>query len=129
MVKKILYLIIVTTIAGCAPQSPTLRSIDLNEAQAMIQKHSPDLVILDVRTPKEFADGHLTSAIHINFYAGDFQDKLLKYDPGKTYLVYCQHGARGKKTLKLMKKLGFKNVYNLSGGFSKWNDQGFPFEH
>lgn len=108
------------------PRSGTIRHMSLVEARKLIDKAPQDLVILDVRTPKEFDDGHLVGAKNENIYLGAFDKNLAQYDKNKTYLVYCQTGGRGKQALKKMRELGFKNVYHLYGGYEAWVAKGLP---
>lgn len=107
-------------LTGCPEQG-----IEIAAAQELIRQRQ-DLVLLDVRTPKEFDAGHLAGAVNENFHAGEFEQKLARFDRAKTYLVYCQSGARSRKTLALMQRLGFKQVYMLGGGIERWQAQGQP---
>lgn len=77
----------------------------------------PDFVVLDVRTPGEYAARHIRGAIDLDFYAADFSARLDALDKEKTYLVYCRTGARSGVTYGLMRGLGFREVQNMLGGF------------
>jgi len=98
------------------------------QAWSMIQenKGNPNFVILDVRTPKEFFAGRVEGAVNLDFYALDFNKKLGKLDPSKTYIVYCRSGARSAAAQKVMFKMGFKKVYNMLGGILDWKKAGLP---
>jgi len=87
---------------------------------------SPDFVILDVRTPEEFAGGHIEVAINLDYYAITFDDVLNILDKNRAYLVYCRSGVRGGKTLALMAKLQFREAYNMLGGITAWQAAGLP---
>jgi len=89
-----------------------------------IQK--PGVVLIDVRTPEEYATGHIAGAININFYDPTFQEKLNKLDKTATYDIYCHSGNRSGKTLPLMQSLGFTHVQDLSGGITAWTSGGKP---
>lgn len=80
-------------------------------------EHYPDAVILDVRTPEEFAGGALPGALHLNYLGDDFIDRLLCLDRDKTYFVYCRTSRRSTRTCVLMKNSGFTRVYNLESGW------------
>lgn len=108
------------------PRSGPIRHMSLVEARKLIEKAPKDLVILDVRTPKEYDDGHLVGAKNENIYLGAFDKNLAQYDKDKTYLVYCQTGGRGKQALKKMRDMGFKTVYHLYGGYEAWVGKGLP---
>jgi len=104
------------------------KNITPRETYTLIQKNkrNPDFVILDVRTPAEFADEHIENAINLDFYSETFKDDLNKLDKTKTYLIYCRTGSRGESSLAIMKELGFREVYNISGGIAGWKAEGLP---
>lgn len=110
-----------------AMDAQKLIHLEPHEAHDLIQAHrdNPDFVILDVRTPAEFAEGHLANAININFYANTFERELSQLDRDKIYLIYCRRGVRSDRTLRLMQALGFQRVYNLLGGTVRWQQAGF----
>ena len=85
-------------------------------------------VVLDVRTPKEYADGHIAGAVNLDFYAPDFEAKVAKLDKDKTYLVHCAAGVRSAKACDKMGKLNFPKLYNLEGGFKAWEKAGKEVE-
>jgi rhodanese-related sulfurtransferase len=106
-------------------QTQQFGDITPKEAHTLIQKYQndPDFVILDVRTPGEFAQGHLENAVNIDYYSKTFRDKLGELDRQKAYLVYCRTGNRSGRTLQIMKKQNFRKVYNMTGGIVQWNAQ------
>ena len=116
--------------AGPKPDQQTSPALEVTpeQAWAMIQqnKNNPRFVILDVRTPKEFFQGHIAKAINIDFYSLSFNQELEKLDPAKTYLVYCLSGGRSRAAQKVMLKMGFKKVYNMTGGILAWSKKGLP---
>ena len=80
-------------------------------------------IILDVRTTKEYNSGHIENAIHINYYKPKFKKKLSQFNRNKNILVYCKSGVRSTNTIKMLKKLGFKKIYDLEGGIDNWKKQ------
>jgi len=88
------------------------------------QKLNEDInkVLLDVRTPGEYNDGHIPNSILMNIYESTFVDDIQKLDRNKNYYLYCRSGNRSHHAGQLMKRLGFKNVYNLSSGIIDWNE-------
>ena len=81
-------------------------------------------VVLDVRTPVEVADGIIPNAIHIDIFKGQgFINEVQQLDKTKTYFVYCKAGGRSGQACAVMNQLGFKNTYNLLGGFSEWQGE------
>lgn len=84
------------------------------------------VLLLDVRTAEEVAQGQIKGAINLDFYSADFSQKLAALDPSKPVLVYCSAGKRSMQAAEMMQKLGFKTVTNLEGGLSPWTQAGFP---
>ncbi|MBK8469654.1 MAG: rhodanese-like domain-containing protein [Candidatus Phosphoribacter sp.] len=84
----------------------------------------PGTVLLDVRTPAEFADGHLAGAINIDVSAADFSTKVGALAKGVPYAVYCRTGSRSGNALSIMKGLGFTSAYHLDGGITSWSSAG-----
>ena len=77
-------------------------------------------VLVDVRTPEEFAAGHLDNATNINWYDTDFADRFKAIDKDKTIYVYCKMGVRSLKAQEKLKSLGYQHVVNLEGGYDAW---------
>ena len=102
--------------------------ISAQEAEVLIQKNKedPNFTILDIRTPTEFESGHIEGAINTDYYITSFSNDLDTLDKEKTYLVYCRTGNRTGRTMPLMKKLQFKEVYHMSGGIVQWKQQEYP---
>jgi rhodanese-related sulfurtransferase len=75
-------------------------------------------VLIDVRTPAEFAGGKVKGAVNMDIYSPNFAASIDKLDKSKTYFVYCRSGARSGQACNLMAERGFENLYNLSGGIS-----------
>lgn len=92
----------------------------IDQAAFEKQMKGKDVVILDVRTADEVKGGYIPGAVNIDIYAADFQDRVKKLDKNKTYLVYCRSGARSTNAGNFMVASGFKQVYNLKGGFMGW---------
>jgi rhodanese-related sulfurtransferase len=106
------------------------RQVSAAEAHKLILEHKndPDFIVLDVRTPEEFAQGHLPekTPMNLDFYAPDFRERLAQLDREKTYLVYCRTGHRSGETVNFMKELGFRRVYDLQGAFSRGRARVYP---
>ncbi len=76
--------------------------------------------LIDVRKPEEFAAGKLEGAINLNFYDKDFNEQIAKLDKDRPVFIYCKSGGRSGKSTKIMSKMGFKEVYDLEGGYDGW---------
>lgn len=108
------------------PTGEGIRLVSVSDAASIQDNPSEDLVILDVRTPEEFAEGHLDGAIMIDFYRDDFAEQLAELDPDVPYLLYCRSGNRSGQTTALMNSLGFTDVADVDGGIVGWLDAGLP---
>lgn len=105
------------------------QAIEIVKKDAAAAKADPKkqpLTVLDVRTPKEYAKGHIAGATNIDFNGDSFKEALAKLDKSKPYLVHCAAGGRSAKTRELMKSLGFKNIIHLDGGLTAWQKAGGP---
>ena len=79
-----------------------------------------DVQLIDVRTPEEFAEGHLLHAININVNGDSFDSITAKLDKEKPIMVYCKMGGRSAKAASNLKQQGFKNISDLDGGITSW---------
>lgn len=112
-----------TQISGCN-SNDNIISVSAPEFDKEIKVDSVQL--LDVRTPQEYAEGHIDGALNINVQSDDFRrmaEKELSKDT--TILVYCRSGRRSMDAAKILTKLGYK-VVNLKGGIIEWKEDGLP---
>ena len=95
--------------------------ISMDEAVAMMEAET-DYIILDVRTPEEFAEKHIPNAINVpNETIGeDAVPELPKED--QLILVYCRSGNRSKQAAKKLAEIGYTNVYEF-GGINDWKGE------
>ena len=90
-------------------------------------RESDDLVIIDVSTSQEYEALHLQRAINVSLLSRFFKARMDIMNKSKTYVVYCKVGGRSKIAQKLMVRLGFQKVYNITGGTLLWEEEGLPF--
>ena len=95
-------LVSVGVLAGVTACS-TPEKVDMSQVTAVI----------DVRTPEEFAEGHLDGALNLNIEGSSFAADIAKLDPAGTYVVYCRSGNRAGKAVTAMQQIGIANVSNL----------------
>ncbi|MEY2924434.1 MAG: thioredoxin [Bacteroidota bacterium] len=91
-------------------------------------KAPSEKVLLDVRTPEEFALNHIPGANNLNVNASDFEEQIKTLDKSTEVFVYCKSGSRSSDAKKKLEKLGFARVYDLEGGILAWQSQGKPVE-
>lgn len=99
---------------------------DVAEAARLIE--GKRVAVLDVRTPKETAAGRIAGATLLDFLDPEFEQKLGTLDRDKTWLVLCASGGRSTKALAAFRRLGFKAVVHLDGGFNAWQKDGKAVE-
>ena len=122
--KKVIALIAsVLLMAGCSSSSS---AIDLSVTEFSGKVAEAGVITLDVRTPGEFAEGHIEGAQLIDFQSGNFENEISSLDKNATYAVYCRSGNRSGQAVKVMHDAGFHNVYNLNGGVIDWANAGLP---
>lgn len=96
--------------------------MDLMAFKEMQTALPEDVVILDVRTDAEVAEGMIPGARQIDFRSDSFKEEVAKLDTTKTYVVYCRTGGRSAAASKIMtEELGFDRVNNLLGGYSQYS--------
>lgn len=96
-------------------EGTTVVNVEAEKVSAVL-KADPKIEIIDIRTPEEFAAGHLAKAKNIDFKADTFKSELAKLDKEKTYLMHCRSGGRSTASLPIWKELGFKRVIHLNSG-------------
>lgn len=107
-------------LTACSSSSAT--KVSPKEFSEVIKDIS--IVVLDVRTPEEFAEGHLQGAINIDFQSGNFEKEIAALDRTATYAVYCRSGNRSGQAVKVMSDSGFTKLYDMDGGLVDWVNAG-----
>ncbi len=117
-------LFVMVGLNACQSQS-SHESVEALQFSEMIAS-DPNAVLLDVRTPAEYQEGHIKGAKNMDYYQDSFESELDKLDKTKPYLVYCTVGGRSGSVANLMVKKGFLHVHDLSGGIDAWESKGLP---
>jgi rhodanese-related sulfurtransferase len=97
---------------------------EVNAAEFEKRRAKGRAVVLDVRSPEEFAKGHVPGALNADINSPDFGAKVAQIDKKQTILVNCHAGSRGAIASAELAKLGFKTVCNLDGGLAAWEKEG-----
>lgn len=110
-------LMAVALLSGCSSSS-AIKNLDVQPFSQIAAESST--YVLDVRTPGEYAAGHLPNAHNINVESSTFGAEIAKLDKHATYAVYCHSGRRSAIATAQMEKAGFDRIYNLNGGMAAW---------
>ncbi len=103
-----------TTDAAAAEERPGVVRIGAQDAVSLLAERD-DLTIIDVRTPAEFAEGHLADAELVDIYEAAFRDEIDGLDRDGSYVLYCRSGNRSGQAAVFMQELGFAEVYDAGG--------------
>jgi phage shock protein E len=87
---------------------------------------TPGVTVVDVRTPEEFAAGHIDGAVNYNVEGPDFASQIAGLDPAGLYAVYCRSGNRSQVAVAAMSQAGINHIYELQTGINGWTDAGYP---
>ena len=122
MKLRILTVIIMALSLSAAAQNSSsknvAKNVDVSEFTRLMNE-KPGL-ILDVRTKGEVAKGAIPNSVHLDIFADNFETEIDKLNKTKPVYVYCASGGRSGEAMEIMNKKGFKEVYNLEGGYTAW---------
>ena len=105
-----------------AAQKTEVTVVTVEEAKKLLaQKDAP--TVIDIRSAKEFKEGHLAGAKRIDYRSRRFRKDLAKLDPNQAYLMYCWSGWRSTRSLPIFKELGFRKIYHLDCGMQGWEKE------
>ena len=107
-------------------QASTAQDVDAQQFRKLIKKKN--VVLIDVRTPAEYEQGHIKGARNIDFRDSDFRSNVDLLSKDTPVLVYCRSDRRSGQAMELMRELGFQTIYNLDGGIVAWTAQELPIE-
>lgn len=111
-------------LAACGGTSAKINNLNADGFVSEIKNSG--VVVLDVRTPGEFAAGHIENAINIDVEGMTFDSEIAKLDKNVEYALYCHSGRRSAIAAEKMTKAGFNKVANLEGGIISWQSAGYP---
>jgi rhodanese-related sulfurtransferase len=114
MKKIIAAFMLLLLITGCAGTS--YKGVSVDEAKELID--SGEVEVLDVRTPEEFAAGHIPGAKLVPLQV--IEGMLSELDKDQKYVVVCRSGNRSTEASGILAENGFKNIYNMNGGLNEW---------
>ena len=112
---------------AAAAETEVARSIEVGELLARIEEGYAPL-ILDVRSPEEYGEGHISGAINIPYTELEARVSELGVDFGDEVVVYCRSGRRAGIAETALAELGYTNLRDLEGHINKWSEVGYPLE-
>ena len=118
-----LVVILLIILSSCVQTKTEITTLEITQFDPDSAENG---ILIDVRTPEEYAEGHLPNAINIDVKDEGFAEKMNEIKKNKNIYLYCKTGKRSTKAVAIADTLGFKNIYNLDGGFISWKEAGKP---
>ncbi len=111
---------------AAASALPAAGNISVQDAAALLNKAPAGLIILDVRTPQEFREGHLAGARNVDFFGGRFEMETADLPRDATLLIYCRSGKRSAAAAETLGEAGMDRILHMYQGIEGWKDAGLP---
>ncbi len=123
---KLLFSLLLAAVLACQHSNVKAQAkISPADFETKLQQDST-IQLIDVRTPEEYAAGHIAGSVNMNIYDDDFAVQFGKLDKNRPVLVYCAKGGRSADAAEQIAKAGYSQVFDLNGGFIAWKDAGKP---
>ena len=116
-IRLLLVALLVAMLAGCG-QSPAGAGVDISVDEALRLWQNKEAIIIDVRTPGEYRDGHIPGVVNIPL--DELEKRMGEIPKDKKTVLICRTGSRSAQGTRLLRSKGFNNVYNSTGGMSTW---------
>ena len=126
MNRALLFLIIIFFISCSNKNTLVYEKTDILSLDKIL--NDTDIIILDVRTSEEINAGYIPNSTFIDYYDKNFENKINLIDRSKKIYTLCKSGGRSVKAAEILSKNGFRNVYNLEGGFMRWKANKMPYD-
>ncbi|NCT18279.1 MAG: thioredoxin [Flavobacteriaceae bacterium CG18_big_fil_WC_8_21_14_2_50_34_36] len=107
-------------------QNKSIQNITPEQMQDALLEEN--IQVLDVRTPEEFNESFIKKSQNICVTQDDFKEKVKQLDKNKPVYLYCKSGIRSAKAAKILKEMGFKEIYTMQGGVDLWKEKGFELD-
>lgn len=123
----VMIVFLLVAFVGCQEKAKA-EKVEVLDISAFDRKLSgtSNKIVLDVRTPAEYQEGHLQNAVLIDIKTGSFEEDVEKLDKNKPIFVYCASGVRSEKAASILEEKGFKEIYHMDGGLQEWEKEGKP---
>lgn len=113
-------------LVGCSSGTDTASVTTIGAGELVEVVSDPEVVVLDVRTPEEYAQGHLPGALNIDMTSPTFTDAIAELPKDTTYVVYCRSGNRSADAAAQMVDAGFTDLYDVDAGLATLAAAGVP---
>ena len=115
---RVCFVIMVALLAAGCSQSPAGASVDVSVDEALRLWQAKEAILIDVRTPAEYRDGHIPGVVNIPL--AEIEKRLGEIPKDKKVVLICRTGNRSAQGTKFLRSKGFDNVFNSTGGMSTW---------
>ena len=115
---RVCFVIMVALLAAGCSQSPAGASVDVSVDEALRLWQAKEAILIDVRTPAEYRDGHIPGVVNIPL--DELEKRLGEIPKDKKVVLICRTGNRSAQGTKFLRSKGFDNVFNSTGGMSTW---------
>lgn len=126
MVLRMVFLFLI--IGACKQSSTAQQFVKVIDSEKLVELRDEGINVIDVRTKREFDNGHISGAINVDFLSDDFLSKMTHFDKTKPIIIHCAVGGRSGKAASDLIKEGFRQIYDYSGGISDWKKKGGKLE-
>jgi len=110
-------------------KAPTMKDVTPDEAALLMKSKPAPALMIDVRTPDEFAEGHIPGARNVDFLGDDFEKQIAALPADRPLIVHCAAGNRSSKAVaKISAMQKFAQIFHLKSGFNGWKAAGKPVE-
>ena len=126
MIRALLFFTLFFSISCTNTNTLVHEKIDILSLDKLL--NDTDIIILDVRTSEEINAGYIPNSTFIDYYDKNFENKINLIDRSKKIYTLCKSGGRSVQAAEILSKNGFRNVYNLEGGFMRWKANKMPYD-
>ena len=126
--KRFLIILLLFYASNVFSQNKDPFLLSINDFDIKLKEKAEIAQLVDVRTTEEYLRGHLKKASNLNFNDDNFEDLVkAKLDKNRPIFIYCFSGRRSSDAAIFLRDLGFKEVYDMAGGFAKWTSSSKPY--
>lgn len=124
---SIITILLLSLITSCGMSQTEVNSNQLDpKTFSKEMSTSSNYQLIDVRTPEEYSEGHISGALNIDWNGDEFESEMNQLDKSIPVYIYCRSGRRSAEAADFMRKNGFKTVKELDGGILNWQESGLP---